>query len=53
MNPNNITADTLSHASNTKRENANTIFKSEKLDKLENMVDTVNKLTINDAKYYE
>ena len=49
---NNVTADTLRHASNTKRENENAIFTSEKLDKSENLEDTLNYLTINDAKYY-
>ena len=50
---NNVTADTFSHKSNTQRENANVIFTGEKLDKLDDLVDAVNNLTINDAKYYE
>ena len=50
---NNVTSDTFSHTPNTQRENANVIFTSEKLDKLDELVDAVNNLTINDAKYYE
>ena len=50
---NNITADTFSHVSNTQKENANTIFISEKINKSNKMVDAVNNLTINDAIYYE
>ena len=48
-----ITADTLSHTSNTQRENANGIFTSQKLDKSDELVDTVKSLTINDTVYYE
>ena len=44
---------TFSHASNAQRQNGNAIFTSEKLDKLDELVDAVNNLTINDAKYYE
>ena len=50
---NNVTADTLSHASNAKKENPNAIFTSENLNKLGELVNTVKNLTINDAKYYE
>ena len=50
---NNITADTFSHASNVQRENANAIFTSKKLDKLDKLVDTENNLKINNAIYYE
>ena len=39
--------------SNTRRENSNVIFTSEKLDKSDELVDTVNKLTINNSPYYE
>ena len=39
---NNIDADTFSHASNTQRENANSIFTSEKLDKSDDLVDAIN-----------
>ena len=53
VDANNITADTFSHASNTQRENANTVFTSEKLDKSYELVDAIKNLTINDAKYYE
>ena len=50
---NNITVDTFSHAYNTLRDNANTIFTSEKLDKLYKLADELKGLTINNAKYYE
>ena len=53
MDSNNVTAETFSHASNTQRENVNAIFTSENLDKLDELVDTVNNSTINDAKYYQ
>ena len=45
--------DTLRHTSDTQRDNANTIFTSEKLDKLNDLADTLKDLAINDAKYYE
>ena len=45
--------DTFSHTSNTQRESENTIFTSEKLDKLDDLEDSLNDLTINDTKYYE
>ena len=47
-----VTADTSSHKSNSQRENTNMIFKSEKLDKLDELSDTLKYLTINDAEYY-
>ena len=50
---NRVTADTFIHAPSEQRENPNEIFTSEKLDKLEELVDAVKNLTINDAKYYE
>ena len=53
MDDNNVTVDTFSHMSNTQTENTNTIFTSEKLDKLDDLVKAVNNLTINDAEYYE
>ena len=53
MDANNITTDTISHASNTQRENANLIFPGEKLDKSYELVDAVKQFTINDAKYYD
>ena len=48
----NVTVNNFSHTSNTQRENTNTIFTSEKLDKLENLEETLKELTINDAEYY-
>ena len=50
---NNITADTFSHTSITQRENANTIFTSEKLHKSDELTDALKDLTIKDVKYYE
>ena len=47
---NNVTSDTFRHTSNTQRENANAIFTSEKLDKSDELADTLKYLTINDAK---
>ena len=46
---NNTTVDTFSHAYNTLRDNANTIFTSEKLDKLDELVNIVKNLTINNT----
>ena len=53
MDANNVAADIFSHTSKTQRENANGIFTSEKLYKLDELENTVKDLTINDAKYYE
>ena len=53
LDVNNVTADTFSHTSNTQRQNSNTIFTSEKLDKSDDLEDALQYLTINDAKYYE
>ena len=53
MDANNATADNFSHTPNTQRENANAIFTSEKLDKSDELADTLENLTINDTKYYE
>ena len=39
--------------SNTQKDNANTIFTSEKLDKSDGLVDAVKNLTINDSEYYQ
>ena len=50
---NNVTVDTFTRACNAHRENSRTIFTSEDIDKLDELVDAVNKLKINDAKYYE
>ena len=52
MDANNVTSDAFSHASNTQRENANSVFTSEKLDKSDDLVDAIKNLTINDAEYY-
>ena len=48
-----VTVDTFSHASSAQRENPNTIFTSERLDKSDDLVDAVKNLTIYDAEYYE
>ena len=53
VDANNVTTDTLWHISNTQRGNANIIFTSEKLDKSDDLVDTVKKLTIKYSKYSE
>ena len=45
--------DIISHTFTTLRENANTIFTSEKQDKSDELADILEDLTINDAKYYE
>ena len=50
---NNFTAYTFSHTSSTQRDNANTIFTSEKLDKSDDLVEAVKKLKINDSGCYE
>ena len=49
---NNITVDTFSHASNTQRDHSNAIFTSEKLEKSDELADTLKDLTIKNAKYY-
>ena len=48
----NVTVDTFSHTSNAQIYNTNGIFTSEKLDKLDEMVDTLNDLTIKNSEYY-
>ena len=53
MDANNVTGDTISHASSAYRGNTNTIFTSEKIDKSDKIVDSVKNLTINNAKYYK
>ena len=50
---NNVTVDTFMHTSNTHRENSNAIFTTENIDKLDKLEDSLEDLTINDAKYYE
>ena len=52
MDANNATADNFSHTPNTQRENANAIFTSGKLDKSDELADTLKYLTINNYKYY-
>ena len=52
MDANNVTADIFSHTPNTQRDNANTIFTSEKLDKSDYLADELSYFTINNAKYY-
>ena len=49
----NVTVDTFSQTSNTQRDSKNIILKSDKLDKLDTMVETLKGLTINNAEYYE
>ena len=48
---NSFTADALSRASSSQRENADAIFTSNKLDKSEKLVNAINNFTINDAVY--
>ena len=48
----NVTVDTFSNTSNTQRENANTIFTSEKLYKSGDLAETLKDLTINNPEYY-
>ena len=48
---NNVTVDTFSHAYGAQSKNANVIFTNKKLEKLDELVDALNNLTINDAKY--
>ena len=48
----NIIVDTFSQKSNTQRDNANTILTREKLDKSDELAETLKDLTINDAEYY-
>ena len=47
---NNVTAYAFSHASSSNRENSNTIFTTDKLEKLDELVDAIDNLTINDAR---
>ena len=53
MDAKNVTVDTFSHAPSAQRENANTIFTSGKLNKLDKLVDTVKDLKSNNTKYYK
>ena len=52
MDANRVTVDTFSHASIAQRENKNAILTIEKIEKLDELVDAVNNLTINNAGYY-
>ena len=52
LDANNVTADDFSHTSNTQRESVNAIIPSEKINKYDNLEDTLNNLTINNAEYY-
>ena len=51
MDTNTVTFDAFSHASSLQIENLNMIFTSEKLEKLDDLVITINNLTINDGEY--
>ena len=44
---NNVTADAFSHSSSSQRENLNAIFTSEKLEKLDKLVNAINNLITN------
>ena len=46
---NNLSVDTFIHTSNTKRENVNAIFTSEKLDKLDKLANALKDFTMNNA----
>ena len=48
---NNVSYDAFSYASSSYRENPNAIFTSEKLEKLDELVDAINNLTINNTGY--
>ena len=48
----NLTVGTFSQAPNTQRDNTNAILKSEKLDKLYALEETLKDLKINNAGYY-
>ena len=52
-NNNNVTTDSFNHKPNTQRDNANITFTSENIDKSDELVDEINNLTINNARYYE
>ena len=56
MDSHNVTVDTFSQTPvtpNTKGENENSIFTSEKRDKSDALTETLNNLTINNDRYYE
>ena len=52
LDAHNVTAYTFSHTSNTQRQNTNGILKSEKLDKSDELAETLKYLKINNAEYY-
>ena len=52
MDVHNVTVYAFSHTSNTQRDNTNAILTSEKLDKSDDLAETLNYLTINDSEYY-
>ena len=49
MGANNVNFDAFSHASISQRENLDTIFTSENLEKLDELINAINNLIINDA----
>ena len=49
MDANSINDDTFSHVSSSQRENADAIFTSEKLEKLDKLVDAITNLKRNNA----
>ena len=53
MDANIVTTGTCSHVYSAQRENANTIFTNDKLDKSDELVDAFQNLKINYAKRYE
>ena len=53
MDATNVTAGAFSNASISHRENLNGVLTSDKLKKLDEIVNAINNLTINDARYYE
>ena len=48
---NNVTSDAFSHTFSSQKENADTVFTSEKLNKLDKIVNAINNLTINYTLY--
>ena len=51
MDANNITADAFSHVPSSQRENVDVIFTSEKVDESDELVNGINKWTINNSGY--
>ena len=52
LDTNNVTMDTFSHMPNTKRENENVIFTSNKIDKSDELLYALKNLTIKNTIYY-